>query len=79
MAKTEKRLIVEWTKTAEIQFYEILTYWINRNKSTSYSEKLAKITWEKIEFIVAHPFSAMASKFPKIRIASVRHLALCIK
>jgi len=31
---------VEWTKTARKQRREVLKYWVERNKSTRYSESL---------------------------------------
>lgn len=38
-----KRKIV-WTETAAKQRREILKYWTERNKSTTYAEKLIEIT-----------------------------------
>lgn len=34
---------VIWTRTADIQFVGVLEYWVNRNKSTTYSKKLIEL------------------------------------
>ncbi|GAB5464854.1 MAG: hypothetical protein Kapaf2KO_02900 [Candidatus Kapaibacteriales bacterium] len=33
---------VKWTKTADRQYFEVLNYWVQRNKSATYSKKLIK-------------------------------------
>lgn len=63
MAGSEKRLIVEWTTTAEQQFFDILDYWIKRNKSVNYSGKLAEVVWEWTEFIAKNPYSSIKPVF----------------
>lgn len=51
MAPRKKRLIVEWTETAERQFLGVLEYWIERTQSTSYAERLADAVWERTVYI----------------------------
>ena len=49
-----KRKIV-WTQTAARQRRNILEYWINHNKSNSYSIKLLKASNSKTELISKKP------------------------
>lgn len=46
---------VIWTETAIKQRREILKYWIVRNKSTAYSEKIISQIKERIQLIVDNP------------------------
>ncbi|TNE35451.1 type II toxin-antitoxin system RelE/ParE family toxin, partial [bacterium] len=50
-----KRNIV-WTKTADIQFSGILKYWVERNKSNTYSKRLVHLVSERTEQISEAPF-----------------------
>jgi hypothetical protein len=43
-----KRTVV-WTETAALQRREILKYWVKRNGTTTYAEKLIKLTAEQIK------------------------------
>jgi plasmid stabilization system protein ParE len=79
MAEYQKRLIVEWTTTAERQFFDILDYWVQRNKSGSYSEKLAEVVWERTSFIAKNPFSFVQTKFPDTRKTSLGHFYIYYK
>ena len=45
-----KRTVV-WTQTAAQQRREILKYWVKRNGTTTYAEKLIKLTAEQINVI----------------------------
>ena len=49
-----KRIVV-WTETAAKQRREILKYWVNRNGTTTYAEKLIKLTSEQINLIQSNP------------------------
>lgn len=42
MAKRKVQLEIAWTHAAEIQFQSILEYWLERNQSPTYSQKLAE-------------------------------------
>jgi len=79
MAEHQKRLIVEWTTTTERQFFDVLDYWIQRNKSVGYSEKLAEIVWERTEIIAINPFSFVQTNFPGKRKASLGHFSIYYK
>ena len=65
-----KRNVVR-TKTADIQFYGILEYWVNRNKSTTYSKKLLRLVSTTTRQIAESPFSHKATDFKDIRVASL--------
>ncbi len=78
MAK-RKKLAVKWTSTAQKQFYLVLDYWIERNKSTSFSEKLAGLVWDKIEFISRNPVASKATEHPDTRISSLGHYSIVYK
>lgn len=78
MADSEEEYVIEWTATAEIQFYEVLDFWIIKTKSTTFSEKLANLTWHKIEFIRKNPLSSKALK-NNSRIAITGHFSLIYK
>lgn len=79
MAGSEKRLIVEWTTTAERQFFDILDYWIKRNKSVNYSGKLAEVVWEWTEYIAKNPYSSVQTSFPGTRKASLKNYSIFYK
>ena len=48
-----KRL--KWSEFAKFQRREILEYWVNRNKSKSYSKKLNRMFNESIKLISEYP------------------------
>ena len=79
MAGQQKSLIVEWTTTAEKQFFDVLDYWVKRNKSVIYSEKLAEVVWERTEFLAKNPFSYVQTKIPDTRKASLDHFSIYYK
>jgi len=49
--------VVVWTETAARQRREILQYWVVRNGSTSYAEKLMKLTAHQIKIISNNPYT----------------------
>lgn len=49
-----KRKIV-WTKKANFERQEILSYWYNRNKSIRFSKKLNGLFLESIKQLVTYP------------------------
>lgn len=74
-----KKLAVQWTNTAQKQFYLVLDYWVERNKSTSFSEKLTGIVWEKVEFISKNPLASKATEHPDTIISSLGHYSIVYK
>lgn len=47
---------IEWTNRAKTEFDNTFNFWINHNKSDSYSEKLLDETLRKINIIAENPF-----------------------
>ena len=79
MAEGEERLVVEWTSTAESQFFNILNYWITRNKSSHYSEKLSSLVWKKTKFISRNPYASKSTGRLNTRIAALGHFSIVYK
>jgi plasmid stabilization system protein ParE len=63
MAKKE----VIWSSRAHQDRIEILEYWINRNKSKTFSEKLLKLFIQSCELISEHPYIGKSTNFKNIR------------
>ncbi|MCY0967654.1 type II toxin-antitoxin system RelE/ParE family toxin [Chryseobacterium wangxinyae] len=47
---------VKWTSEAQEQYFKTLEYWIEHNKSSSYSEKIIKETMYTESLLVQNPF-----------------------
>lgn len=73
-----KRNVV-WTRTADIQFIGILEYWVERNKSNTYSKKLIQRVAERTEQIAKNPFSYKSTDFKDIRVASLGNFSVYYK
>ncbi|GHA49069.1 hypothetical protein GCM10007103_32420 [Salinimicrobium marinum] len=76
MAGKQEKLVVEWTKTAEIQFFHILNYWTERNKSTRYAENLTELVWERTEFIAENPYASIEIVLQDVRKATLGHFSI---
>ncbi|MCA1761500.1 MAG: type II toxin-antitoxin system RelE/ParE family toxin [Cryomorphaceae bacterium] len=63
---------IRWTEQALRDKFEILEYWIERNKSKSYSEKLDRLIEEAIEQITEFPDQGKKTGFRDVRIRLVR-------
>lgn len=73
-----KRAVV-WTKTAARQRREILKYWVKRNGTTTYAEKLIKLTSEQIKIIQGNPKLFKMADFPGTRVAALGHFSIYYK
>lgn len=73
-----KRNVV-WTRTADIQFVEVLEYWVKRNKSTAYSKKLVTLVKERTSQIAEKPFIYKQINFKDIRAASMGNFSIYYK
>ncbi|MCG3166988.1 MAG: hypothetical protein POELPBGB_02771 [Bacteroidia bacterium] len=73
-----KRTVV-WTETAVRQRRSILKYWTQRNGSTTYAERLIKITKDRIKIILVNPESSRESEYPGTRVASMGHFSIFYK
>ena len=70
---------VVWTRTADIQFAGVLEYWVKRNKSATYSKKLARLTSEKTFQIAKNPDIFEASEFKNTRVAPLENFSIFYK
>ena len=61
-----------WTKPAQQSRVRILNFWIENNKSNSYSIKLQKLFKEHLKLLLKYPEIGIISDFENIRILLVR-------
>jgi plasmid stabilization system protein ParE len=61
-----------WSPLAQSQRKSVLEYWINRNKSKSYSIKLNRLIKEAITLISSNPEIGRKTDIPNVRIKIVR-------
>ena len=73
-----KRTVV-WTETAARQRRLILKYWIKRNGSTTYAEKLIKLTARQIQVIISHPESFKSTSYADTRESALGHFSIYYK
>jgi plasmid stabilization system protein ParE len=73
-----KRKVV-WTETAAKQRREILRYWTIRNGTTTYAEKLIKLTLSRIKVILNHPEGFPETIYPETRISAMGHFSILYK
>lgn len=68
---------INWTEKANFERKEILEYWINRNKSKSYSIKLNKLFIEAMKQVAEFPTIGRKTDFDKnVRLKIVRDYLL---
>ena len=70
---------VIWTKTADIQFVGILEYWVDRNKSTTYSKKLLRMVAQYTMKIAENPFLYPLMEFNNLRVAILGNYSIYYK
>lgn len=63
---------IEWSIKSRQDRKEIYEYWANRNKSTVYSRKLAKLFLKKSEQIAQNPFLGRLTEKENVRTVLVR-------
>ena len=73
-----KRNVI-WTRTADVQFVGILEYWVNRNKSNTYSKKLLKLVTQRTEQIAKNPLIYKKADFKDTRVASLGNFSIFYK
>ncbi len=76
MAK-ESRIV--WTETAAKQRNGILRFWVENNKSNTYSIKLLELSNEKVKMISRNPDMYRKSEFPDTRVATMGHYSIYYK
>ena len=70
-----KRTVV-WTRTADIKFAGILQFWVEKNKSNSYSKKLIGLVSDRTEQIAKKPLLYKSADFKNTRVASMGQFSL---
>ena len=65
-----KRVI--WTKNAQKERKEILKYWIERNKSKTYSKKLNELFKDSINLLKLRPEIGKKTDIENVRIKIIR-------
>jgi plasmid stabilization system protein ParE len=73
-----KRTVV-WTETAARQRREILKYWVKRNQTTTYAEKLIKLISEQIKVILTNPKLFKKADFPDTHVSALGHFSIFYK
>ncbi len=68
--------IVEWTATAIRQRRSILKYWTLKNGSTTYAEKIMRISEKHTESIAENPFAFRPADFPDTHVAAMGHFSI---
>lgn len=63
---------ITWTKKANLERKEILEYWINRNKSKTYSTKLNELIKDTLKSLSENPHIGRKSDFDNVRVKIVR-------
>ncbi|NEN22796.1 hypothetical protein G3O08_04685 [Cryomorpha ignava] len=63
MARSEKDLAIIWSPIAERLLFDVLDYWIAKNKSDVYAQKLLKAIWNQTQFLAKNPSDS--KKFTK--------------
>lgn len=66
-----KRKVI-WTEKANLERKEILEYWINRNKSKTYSQKLNKLFIETVKQVAETPTIGRKTNYKNVRVKIVR-------
>jgi plasmid stabilization system protein ParE len=70
---------VVWTETAARQRNSILEYWVEHNKSNTYSLKLLELSNHKTKLIAKNPEMYRKSEYPDTRVASLGHFSIHYK
>ena len=73
-----KRTVV-WTETAARQRREILKNWVKRNGTTTYAEKLIKLTAAQIKVIQDNPKLFKKADFPDTHVSALGHFSIFYK
>lgn len=68
-----------WTETAARQRRSILEYWLQRNKSPTYSLKLLRLSNEKADLIAKNPLLYKTAEFPDTHVSAMGHFSMFYK
>ena len=67
---------IEWTEASLRDRVNIYRYWLERNKSDSFSEKLELLFEEAAELIAQFPEAGRETDFPRLRIKVIKHFKI---
>ncbi|AGC76513.1 ParE-like toxin of type II ParDE toxin-antitoxin system [Nonlabens dokdonensis] len=70
---------VIWTKTADLQFVGVLEYWVNRNKSNTYSLKLLELVKDRTSQIALTPYIYKSTDFKDYRVSILGNYSIYYK
>jgi addiction module RelE/StbE family toxin len=65
-----------WSLRAQKDKKEILTYWLQRNKSNQYSKKLNQLFKDSIQLLREHPYVGKSTDDNSVRIKIVKEYLL---
>ncbi|MFY1047771.1 type II toxin-antitoxin system RelE/ParE family toxin [Chryseobacterium sp. GP-SGM7] len=64
---------ISWTKEANIERKEILEFWIDNNKSKTYSIKLNKLFIKSLKQLAENPMIGRETDLKNVRVKNVRN------
>lgn len=67
---------ITWTDSAELQLEEILTYWIERTKSYTYSLKISSLIYNRINWISKVNFKGTRTSHKYVSVAFISHFGV---
>lgn len=67
---------IEWTKTSVHDRFKIYQFWIERNKTDSYSKKLEMLFNEAARLISEFPQIGTATDIPQVRVKVIKSYKL---
>jgi plasmid stabilization system protein ParE len=73
-----RRKIV-WTETAANQRREIVNYWTEKNKGTTFAEKLIEITAKHLKVISKFTEAFKESELNAVRVSAMEHFSVYYK
>lgn len=79
MAEFEKSLTITWTLLAKSQLQYIIEFWVKRNGTTTYSERLLDKVAMKTKQLSKFPTSTPTTTIPEIRKASLGNYSIYYK
>lgn len=67
---------IEWTQTSIEDRFKIYQFWLQKNQSSLYSEKLEKIFKESAKLISEFPEIGSSTDYPDLRVKVIRNYKL---
>jgi hypothetical protein len=79
VGKEKVGLNIIWTNTAKTQFLDILEFWIQKNKSNTYSLKLIDLVEDRLNFISINHKASTRTNYPDTRKCAMGHFSIIYK